>query len=329
MPDSTLQVTPLDLDIFREMYRSGGVNLSGIDPRLNATRIAKRLKVGRARVAARVNAWDASGFLSRYDVWLNPAVYGWQGAWVNVRVDHPRSKPALLGRLALVDGVVGGVELLGDWLGVGIVAPDDGALDRTANLLRGLAGVREVEPPVRWRAPPPARPLTPLDVRIVQALRENPTATLRATARRVGVSTRTMTRRYGDLLDGWAVWFVPAFDFRAIGTPVVSVGVTLHRGTDPDTIVRRIRARYPLTLEFRDAGVSTDPEVPGVGIVVLLPSSAHLDELDRSIAELDGVSGVELSVMVRILSFPDWFDRHLAGLLGGRAGRAAGPRRDP
>ncbi len=318
MPEPPFQITPLDLDIFREMYRSGAVSLSGIDPRLNATRIAKRLQVGRARVAARLKAWSSSGFLSRYEVWLNPALYGWRGAWLNLRVDHPRSKPELLTRLALVDGVLGGMELLGEWVGVGVVTPDDVTLDRTVRLLRGFPGVREVEPPIAWRVPAPARTLTPLDVRIVQALRERPTATLREIARRVGVSTRTMTRRYGELIDGWAVWFVPAYDFRAIGTPVVSVVVALRPGADPDAVARRLRGRYPLTLEFRDAGVETEAQGLGRAFVVLLASAAHLDELDHTVAAIDGVAGVESTVMVRILSFPEWFDHHLAGLVAAR-----------
>ncbi len=324
-----VQPSPLDLDIFREMYRTGGVTLSGIDPRLSATRIAKRLKVGRARVAGRLKAWAASGFLARYDVWLNPSVYGWQGAWLNVRVDHPRSTPDVIARLALVDGVLGGLELVGEWLGVGVVFPDDVARDRMVRLVQGLPGVREVEPPVLWNVPDPRRRLSPLDVRIVQALRENSTATLREVAKRVGVSTRTMTRRYGELLDGWSVWFVPAFDFRAIGTPVVSVGVTLAPQADADQVVRRVRARYPLTLEFRNPS-DPDGPAPPLGFVVLLPSSAHLDELDRTVAAIDGVAGVEAHVMVRVLSFPEWFDQHLSRLLGTAGDRptaAEGPTR--
>src|SRR5271170_4115446 len=72
-----LRPESLDLDIFRELYRGGAANLAGFDPRLNATRIAQHLRVGRARVAGRLNAWNDSGFLARYDVWLNLALFGW------------------------------------------------------------------------------------------------------------------------------------------------------------------------------------------------------------------------------------------------------------
>jgi DNA-binding Lrp family transcriptional regulator len=309
-----LSPEPLDLDMLREMYRNGAVNLAGIDPRLNATRIAQRLHVGRARVAGRLKAWSESGFLARYDVWLNPALFGWQGAWLSLQVDHPRHKATLLARLALVEGAVGGLEFLGDWVSLGLVFPEPAALERTTELLRGLAGVRAVEPPAIWEVAEPRRALTPLDIRIVRALRERPTATLSETSHRVGISARTMTRRYGELVENWAVWFVPVFDFRAISYPVVSLSLLLDPGTGPADVLRRLRARFPLTLESRFQGAGPDGgAIPHV-FFVMPPSAAHLEELTLLVESMEGVRSVESLLLVRVHSFPAWFDRHLASL---------------
>jgi len=314
VPAPPLTPELLDLDILREMYRDGAVNLAGIDPRLNATRIAHRLHVGRARVAARLKAWDASGFLERYDVWLNPVLLGWQGAWLSIRVDSPRVKPALFARLGLLDGAVSGLEFLGDWISFGLVAPDRASIDRRVDLIRGLAGVRGVEPPMLWHVPGPSRPLTALDIRIVRALRERPRATLSETARRVGISTRTMTRRYSELVDDVAVWFVPIFDFRAMNQPVVSMGLSLRPEVGRETVLRRLRARYPLTLEFRSIEVGPELGVAEHVFFVIPPSPAHLEELDHFVRSIDGVVDLDSNVMVRLHSFPAWFDRHLASL---------------
>jgi DNA-binding Lrp family transcriptional regulator len=316
-PDVTrtpLQPEVLDLDILREMYRGGAVRLAGVDPRLNATSIAHRLRVGRARVAARLKAWDESGFLQRYDVWLNPSLFGWQGAWLSVQVDHPRVKPGLFPRLALIDGAISGTEFLGEWVSIGLVVPDAAALDRRISLIRGLAGVRAVEPPALWQASEPKRPLTPLDIRIVRALRENPTATLGETAQRVRTSTRTMTRRYSDLVENGAVWFVPVFDFRAISFPVISLSVTVRAGTGGRSLARRIRARYPLTLDFQGGDVAPAFDADELVFFVLPPSAAHLEEVERFVTSIEGVAAVEANVMVRMHSFPAWFDRHLETL---------------
>ena len=301
----------LDMDILREMYRGGAVNIAGVDPRLNASRIAHRLKIGRARVAARLSRWRETGFLRQYDVWLNPAILGWVGAALGVRLANRLDKTAMFRRLSLVDGVVMAIDYLGDWVGLTIVAPDTEELARRVRLIGGLSGVAEVEGPVPWHVPAPRRKLTPLDVRIVRALRDGPTSTLSAIARKVGISTRTMTRRYSALVEDWVVWFVPVFDFTVTPHPVVSMTVTLRPGTAPETVAHSLRERFPLSLNFRSP--IARPEVPPewLAFYVTLPSVAALEELEGVARSLPGVLDVELLVMIRILSFRDWFDRQL------------------
>ncbi|HYA57698.1 MAG TPA: AsnC family transcriptional regulator [Thermoplasmata archaeon] len=328
MAATSFDPAEIDIAILREMYRGGAVNLAGVDPRLNATRIARSLKVGRARVAARLKWWREAGFLRKFDVWINPALLGWQGAWVPLRVGHHRVKPELIERLALVDGVVSGLEFLGEWLSVGVVAPDGASLNRRVRLLRHMPGVTEVDTAVPWVVTEPTRRLTPLDVRIVRALRHRPMATLSEIARTVGISTRTMTRRYSDLLDDRAVWFVPVFDFRALTRPVVSLTLHVRPGTAREDLSEQIRSRFPLTLDFTTSDVG--PEMSPLDLVffVTLPSAAYLEELERLVGKAEGVENVESYVMVRILDFPEWFDSHLESLVSpvGRGPRTPADR---
>jgi DNA-binding Lrp family transcriptional regulator len=306
-----LQPETLDIDILREMYREGAIDFTGVDPRLNATRIARELSVRRARVSARLKAWRDSGLLRRYDVWVNPALFGWQGAGVNIRVHHPRAKADLFSRLAALEGAVSGVEFLGEWITFGVVTPDAAALERTLRIIRGLAGVREVDVPVPWRMLPPRRELSSLDIRIVRALRENPTALLSTTAGRVGISTRTMTRRYANLVENRDVWFHPGFDFRAFSSPVVLLAMTLRPETDRRSILRRIQTGYPLCLAFRGMPERPGPDAGGLLGLVMPSSAAHLEEVEQFVASIEGVEQLEANVVVRLHSFPDWFDRQL------------------
>lgn len=304
----------LDIAMLREMYRNGAVNLAGIDPRLNVTRVAQSLKIGRARVAARMRWWKESGFLQKYAVWLNPSLLGWHGAWVSLRVDHHRSKEDLFRRLGLVDGVISAMDFLGDWVSVAVVAPDPASLQRRVGLLRHLVGVMEVETPTPWHIPEPKRALTPLEIRVVRALREKPTATLHDIARRVGVSTRTMTRRYSELVEEWAIWFVPIFDFTALSVSVVSLNIHVAPGTTRESVSRRLRSRFPLTLDFTTTGVGPDISPQDLVFFVTLPSVASLEELERIASSVEGVERVESYIMIRILEYPDWFDSHLETL---------------
>jgi len=323
-----LQPESLDIDLLREMYRGGAVNIAGIDPRLNATRIAHNLHVGRARVAARLKAWKVSGLLRQYDVWLNPGLIGWQGAAINIRVEHPRVKSTLFSRLEMVDGAVMAMEFLGEWVTLALVAPDPAALERRVALVRGLAGVKEVESPIPWPVLEPRRKLSPLDIRIVRALRDRPEATLSEAARRVGISTRTMTRRYSALIDDWAVWFVPIFDFRAISYPLVSLAAVVRSEVDNETVIRQISKRFPLTLAFRDP--IAGPGIPSrVNVFVMPPSAAHLEDLEQFVSSINGVIELEMNIMIRLHAFGTWFDSHLDALARGSVpdvprGRQAG-----
>ena len=331
VPSSYVSRTPfdpeeLDFAILREMYRDGAVNLAGIDPRLNATRIARTLRIGRARIATRLRWWKESGFLQKYSVWLNPALLGWHGAWVALRVDHHRSKPGLFQRLSLVDGVVSAMDFLGPWVSVAVVAPDPTSLQRRIRLIRQMPGVEEVDAPVHWRTPEPARALTPLEVRVARALRATPTATLSEIAQRVGVSTRTMTRRYSEMIERWTVWFVPIFDFTALSRPIVSVNIRLRPGVAKEEISRAVRQRFPLALDFAATGIGPEVSPQDLVVFVALPSPASLEELEQFLTAMEGVEGVESFLLVRMHDFPEWFDDHLASLAAPSPDRAGGRR---
>ena len=301
----------IDADILREMFRSRDVTIAGIDPRLSANRIAARLRVSRARVDSRLKSWTKSGLLRRFDVWPNPALVGRIGFTVDVRVSDRLRKDEVFRRVGLVDGAVGGVDLVGEWVSLQFVVPREADVRRTTELLRGIAGVAEVEEPLPWERLEPARQLTPLDRRIVRVLRRYPTHPLAAIARWVGVSTRTITTRYGRLLDDLAVWFVPEWDFRVLAQPLALVNLFLQESADRASVSRGVRRAFPQALEFVRTGFG--PKVPEHvrEFFLLLSSPAGVEEAESSMRRLPGVASVELLVLIRTFSFPGTFDRLL------------------
>ena len=310
--DLGIGIDPIDVDILREMYRDQKVTVAGIDPRLNVSRIARRLRTSRARIASRLRRWGEAGFVRRYDVWPNPALFGLRGWSCELRSTRRLEKPELFRRIALLDGVVGGQEFLGDWSAIQLVAPDESTCRRRLALLRGLEGVAEVGEPLPWSTVEPKRALSLLDLRILRALRRSPRGSLTEIARTVGISTRTMTARYGTLLDEWAVWFVPLFDFAKIPLPVVSLNVQLTPGASHGVVVSALRKEFPWSLEFGWAGMRPLVSPDLLVFFVTLPSAAVIEDLERFATRLAGVQAVELSVMVRTYSFTDWFDSLLA-----------------
>ena len=316
----------LDVAILREMYPGRGVSISGIDPRLNANRLAGRLGISRAKVASRLRAWADSGFLRRFDVWPNPFLFGLTGVTFDVRASDRLRKSELFERLALVHGAVGGFELVGEWIAVTFVLPIHEDPARTAALLRGISGVAEVGGGISWGPSSAGRPLSPLDLRIVRVLRRYPTESLAAIARHVGVSTRTITTRYGRLLDEQAVWFVPVLDFRAMAEPVVSLNVLFRTGADREPFARALRRHHPHSIEFVRA--TFGPVLPDTSgsYFVVVPSAARVEELERWVRESPGVETVEALTLVRLVSFPDTFDRLIDTVNPPPTGRADSSR---
>lgn len=316
---------PLDIDILREMYRTRRVTVAGIDPRLNVTRIARRLNTSRSRIARRLNRWSETGFVRRYDVWPNPALLHLTGWTVNVRVADPLQKPETLQRLGAVDGVVSAVEFLGEWLSVQFVAPDEPTGQRRIELFRHLKGVAEVGAPYAWRPLEAKAPLSPLDLRIVRALRERPRGTLTEIARTVGVSVRTMTTRYERLVENWSVWFVPVFDFTQLPLPLVNLNVWLEPGTDWGHLLQVVTKQFPWTLEF-GWGEFGPPEMEDFKtLFVTLPSIGAIENLERLVRGVPGTKDVESVVMLRTHSFSGWLD----GMFDRIVSPARGPPSSP
>ncbi len=312
VPGVIARTVDLDLDIFRTMYRTGGVSLAGIDPRLNPSRVSERLGVSRARVAARLREWTQAGLLERYDVWPNPALFDREGFTVDVRATDRLGKPELFRRAALIEGALGGFEAVGEWLTLQFLVPSAADAARISALLTGLSGIAEVGERYPWRRLEPARPLTPLDRRIVRVLRAHPSDPLSAIARHVGVSTRTITTRYGQLVEDLAVWFVPVLDFRALAAPLVSLNVQCAGAEARREFGRALRRAYPQSLELVSPGFGpVYSDALGV-YFVLCPSAARVEDLERFVRGHRGVLGCELLTLIRTVSFPETFDRLLA-----------------
>jgi DNA-binding Lrp family transcriptional regulator len=315
---STLQmaVTPfdpdeLDIAMLRAMYRDHSVSWAGFDLDQNASRVARALKVGRGRVTAHLERWRSSGFIRRYSVRLNPALHGWDGAYVYLHHEHHRSKPQLFRRLGLIDGVIGAQEFLGEMSGVTIVAPDAFTLGRRIDLVRTLPGVREVGPVVPWHLPESTHRITPVELRLVRALRESPTAPIYEIADKVQTSTRTVTRRYAALVKDWAIWVVPMLDCTALLRPVVSIYLQVGKGADRDRIARELRSRFPMTIDAFATPAESKATPMSFAFYVMLPSPAAQEEFEQYCESLPGVESISDAVLVRYHDYPTWYDQQL------------------
>ncbi|HEV8359724.1 MAG TPA: AsnC family transcriptional regulator [Candidatus Thermoplasmatota archaeon] len=308
----------LDMAILREMARDKVLVWGGLDPRLSAGEIARRLGGDPSTVRARVRAWEEAGFLAGHAIWPNPALFGAHLASGGLRVDDPRQKQAVLDALRDVEGIVGVQEYVGPWAGLGRVVENPEALERQLRLLARLPGVTEVTRPFAPRQPQPTIEPSPLDWRMLDALRRSPEATLQQLAGEVGISSKTFARRYDALVAGRAVWHVPSLDFtRYGGATVAKFIVLLAPGIDPVAAAASFQERFPL-MDHHAGHVHAGGANDARGLVELylhLPSAAAAEEAQRALLGYPGVTEVELLFPKRFWTNGAWFAERLAARL--------------
>jgi hypothetical protein len=92
-------------------------------------------------------------------------------------------------------------------------------------------------------------------------------------------------------------------------SPPISINVGLAASADHHAVSRAFRRAFPQSLEFVRAGFG--PVLPEQVAVffALCPSAARMEEMEGFLWALPGVESVEALLMIRILSFPETFDR--------------------
>lgn len=299
--------------ILREMSRGKVAWWGSSDPRVSAAEIARRVGVNRSTVRARVRKWQADGFLRGVDVMPNPSLFGVQLGAVDVCVADVRAKRRVLEDFALVDGALFAIDHVGSWLAVNYATESQAAGERRARLVARLPGVAEVSPCYTFGASPCELTPSPLDWRILEALRRGPARSLEAAAREVGVSARTFHTRLDRLIRAKAVWSVPKLDFtRYVDAVFARFIIQLEPKAPRAPVAEALRKAYPDLIEL-----SSPSELPGVD-QSLLDLSLHLESVGAAEAVqaaalgLPGVAGVEALFPLGIYTYPAWVDERVA-----------------
>ena len=310
---------PLDLGILRELSRDQVLWFGGLDPRLSAAEIGRRLRVNRGTVGARLQTWERTRFLRGHEVVPSPTLFGAGFAGGSLRVDDLSAKPRLLADFGLVPGVVSSVDHVGPWVSLLYVFETTDGLERSRRLLTRLAGVGEATPCVPFRAPRPTVTPSSLDWRILRALRKGPRRPVAEIASDAGVSTRTLARRGERLIRGRAVWYLPLLDFGHYTKGAFArFLVTLRTPEDLLRLQGRISDMLPGIIRVAD----TRSPLPSEGSApVLLDALACLDSVGQSedvqgsLAVAQGVAEVEVLFPREIRLYSAWFDEHIDGIL--------------
>ena len=285
------------------------------DPRLSMREVARRLHVDVTTISKRLQRWQRVGFLLGYAAVPNPFLFNARLAGGGIRVPDPRDKERVLSDLGLIEGAAFAVDQVGPWIVVMFVYETEGGLDRCSRLSRRIPGVVEMEPCVPFRCPPTSLRPSPLDWRILGALHRGPRANIGASARTLGITTKTFARRYDALIRDNAVWSVPVLDFTKYqGATIARFIVRAAPEADSGDVLRRLETRFPSFILLEDQ--SHLPETLPMpmklfSLFLHLSSAGEVEDADLEIRGVPNVEDVEVYFPRRLHVYDHWFAERL------------------
>ncbi|MES2154410.1 MAG: winged helix-turn-helix transcriptional regulator [bacterium] len=296
----------IDVGILRAMgvrpYERTPKPLDALQP----ARIARVTGSSVNTVKDRIARMTERGVIAGYQAVPNLRHLGLQGEAYHLKFTSDAAKDKAMPRLLAVNGLLE----LHDFLGQGACADfafkDDAELRRTLATIS--AGSQDGAPRHFYsrEMPDVRRSLTPLDWRIVQALRADPRATPADLAPIVGVSTRTVKRHLTRMAAEGSLFLVPILDpSKADGVFLFELLVYLRDGTGPRPMAA-LRAAFHA--EHVYAYVPASAELGNFDLLLFARTSAEVEALRRRAEQVDGVVRAEAWLFRAFLGFPAWMD---------------------
>lgn len=270
-----------------------------------APELAKRVGVDEKTVRARLARMQESGLLDGYDLFPNLRLFGLQEGVLYYFAMDPEEKETAFATL----GKTRRVTLVHDFFKgpfcVVYAYPQEDPARRHEEIdaLMGRKGefVLEANPPQVPEAP------SPLDWRIMAALRHEALLPAVELADRLGVTTRTIRRRLDRLADNHAYYVFPRLDpTKGDGLLFVSASAWPD-AQDRASTVRRVRE---VVAPHRFLEVDAGEGVYYATLAVRSPTEA--ERIQRSLQRTEGVERAEVNLLQRAIDLSDWMDRELA-----------------
>lgn len=257
-------------------------------------------------VKDRITRMTELGVIAGYQAVPNLRHLGVEGEAYHLRFASDAAKDKAMPRIMAVNGLLELHDFLGQGACADFVFKDDAELGRT---LAALSAGSQQGPPRHFydrEMPEIKRDLTPLDWRVLQALRANPRATPSDLAPVVGVSARTVKRHLTRMAEEGSVFLVPMIDpSKADGLFLFELLVYLREGTGPRPMAA-LKAAFHA--EHVYAYVPASAELGNFDMLLFARTSAEVEALRRRAEQIDGVVRAEAWLFRAFRGFPAWLD---------------------
>jgi DNA-binding Lrp family transcriptional regulator len=300
-----LHLDDLDIKIIRAL---GSPKSPQWNVRESYANISRKLVVDEETVRLRVKRMKERGFLPAWRLMVNPRLFDWEAASLELDVDTEERKPKVVSQIRLVDGVTRIIDFRGKELLVSVCSEKGESLTRKIQLIESICGSSKS---TVWKSrfPPTHARMKKIDWMILNAMREDARRDLDGVAQELGVSTRTVQRRLSAMIEGKAVYLAGDAQVGAVGGLMCCFLVFSPDHEKKKAVDDSIQS------SFDRIGISDfSPEEYSVfGMHCENPPEA--DRVLEEVKAFDGVQNARMNIMNELILVQDWMmdeiERHM------------------
>jgi DNA-binding Lrp family transcriptional regulator len=299
-----MSVDATDVRLVRELGLQPFLNWPRHPDDLKPASLAKRLGLGVDAVKERLRRLEREGILQGFEIFPNFRHFGLQVSSVRFRLADEGARARAMTEVQAVDGVQAVTGFLGTELCVDLCHRNPTEMTRRAGVLSRLMGDATYLGACDYPLPPVDHELSPFDWRILQALRGQPRRRLEDVAESLGVSARTVKRRFERMAKAGDFDIVANVDPGALRNSIMAFLLVHLR---PDATKAEGEA-VVASLPERWFHVWMPGHKPDFFAAVVAASMGELEELRRQTESLPGVVMVESRIPVDMHTDMRWID---------------------
>lgn len=283
-------------------FRPFGPN-SGDLSRLNPWVIAKKVGADGNTVKLRLGKMKRSGFIRYFQIYPNFRLLGLHGAAYLFQARDVLEKNEAIRSCALVDGVTEIHNFIGANFCIDFTYSDRNDEDRRLELFRQLTHCESPERFYERVMPSVEIDLSTVDWRVIKALRYDAFRPLSTVAKELGLSVKTVRRRFDRMAQNNAIIIVPLVNPADIPNTITHV-ILLY----PDPNRREAVLKVALQ-EFQDSCFLARTDPPGNAMICL--AARTLGETEENLIKarrINGILDAKLLILREITENTQWLD---------------------
>lgn len=273
------------------------------DIRASLVGIANKAGVDEDTVRRRLQRYHDTGFIRHWELVTNPSLLDLEGAVVEIMVNDPSEKEALLERVKTINGVRWIFNYHGTDLAIILFRRNENELEQKLKVISPASGHYNISD---WSVPQCNLMLSHTDWRLIWNLRNDPRKSYSTLAKELGISTKTALRRIQRMSEGQAFFLDANLDARK-----------LHGVVPCDLRVwfidqkRRNEIMSNLFSNLKNI-VYTNNQSPEGYFVILCGNVAEVSDIQKQVSQIEGVSRSRVRIQEERFSIAGWYDEQIA-----------------